>query len=98
METTLRQDFAPGAQGGPRRHKRTSVIWSGRLADGVGDRHCVILNLSAGGAKLRLGALTAAPVRMTLTSPHFAPRRGKVVWRRDDLVGVSFASPAPGAA
>ena len=77
-----------------RRHRRVAVLWSGAL-DAPGRRQdCAILNLSAGGAKLRVGDPDACPARISIENPRFGRLDGRVVWRRDDLLGMAFVEPA----
>ena len=73
-----------------RRFHRLPVIWSGRVEHGIEETSCTILNLSPGGAKLQLTDTEPCPARMRLTSPRFGQLNGRVVWRREDKVGLAF--------
>ena len=83
--------------------QRKRVLWSGVIeADGA-SWPCLILDLSATGAKIRIERAESAIARLpppahatvTLTSPRFETLRGKLVWRRHDLAGINFEeSPA----
>lgn len=73
-----------------RRFHRLPVIWAGRLDRKVDDTDCTILNVSPGGAKLQIADYEPCPARVTLQSPRFGELKGRVVWRRNDLVGLAF--------
>jgi len=88
--TTPQEDTSP--QQLRRRFPRTSVLWSGALAGGTEPIDCAILNLSAGGAKLRMPGATACPSRVAIQSARFGELAARVVWRRDSLLGLAFVN------
>ncbi len=73
-----------------RRHRRIPVLWTGNLGTGGESIDCAILNISGGGAKLRLTEPRAYGDRVDLTSPRFGSLHGRVVWREEAYVGVAF--------
>lgn len=77
-----------------RRHRRVAVLWSGSVGSHGHKEACAILNLSAGGAKIRVGDPDACPARLSIENPRFGRLDGRVVWRRDDMVGLAFVEPA----
>lgn len=51
-----------------RRHRRFSVSWAGKIL-GLVPTECVVLNISAGGLKLRLPRYTQLPPRFVVSLP-----------------------------
>ncbi len=51
-----------------RRHRRFSVSWAGKIL-GMVPTECVVLNISAGGLKLRLPRETRLPDRFVIALP-----------------------------
>ena len=70
---------------------RTHVIWNGRLRSGVEEQGCVILDLSATGAMVRLSELSARPTHVVISGDRFGELHGRIVWQQDNVVGLSFA-------
>jgi hypothetical protein len=80
-----------------RQHSRMEWVSPGKIdpADGTPLRHCIVHDLSTGGARLNLPDTAALPERFTL---YLAARRGGpreccVVWRSTRAVGVEFVQP-----
>ena len=73
-----------------RRHRRFSVLWTCRLGTGGERGDGAILNLSAGGAKLRVADPAACPAQLTIESKRLGRLDGRVVWRKDNLLGLAF--------
>lgn len=87
-EQAERSDGAVGAE--KRRHARRKVIWSARVASRIGDRQCTVLNISRGGAQIKLD-VTLDPcsgVELTITGIGKLP--GWVVWSNHDRAGIEF--------
>ena len=59
-----------------RRHRRIPVLWPGSLEQSGEGVDCAILNISGGGAKLRLTEPRACGGQIALKSPRFG------AWRR----------------
>ena len=64
-------DARPGKE--RRRYRRFSVTWAGRIL-GFSPKECVVLNISAGGLKLRLPRGTELPERFVV----WLPERGQL--------------------
>lgn len=73
-----------------RRHKRSSVIWPAVVTLPDGERPCTVLNLSLGGARIKVARLPASDVRLNLRIPGVGQFPGRVVWHREDGAGVEF--------
>ena len=53
----------------------------------------IVLNLSAGGAKLRLDQPAELDDRLTVSIQRFGDFPGRVAWRNELEVGVQFLDP-----
>lgn len=73
-----------------RRHKRKPVIWSARVETETGQAECIILDLSLGGAKLRVPAQAKAHQPVTLVIDRFGAINGEVAWCRSGQMGLRF--------
>jgi hypothetical protein len=73
-----------------RRFVRCSVLWSGVLHSGRGQADCIIVNISASGAKVRLlqPFRNEAPVRLKIH--RFGEYACDVMWQTDEAIGVRF--------
>jgi hypothetical protein len=76
-----------------RGHGRAHVLWNGRIRAGGKERSCVILDLSASGAMLRLPDPEASRAHVTIEGEHFKALPGRVVWQQDNVVGLRFSVP-----
>lgn len=74
-----------------RHHARRHVILNGRLRGGIDEQDCVLLDLSASGAMLRLSDPAPSPSHVAVTTEHFGELRGRVVWQVHNVVGLRFA-------
>jgi hypothetical protein len=74
-----------------RRHIHTKVIWSARVTSTIGERLCTILNISRGGAMIRLDATLDRCSNVQLTIPAIGKLPGWVVWSSYDRAGIQFA-------
>lgn len=70
---------------------RSHVIWDGRLRSGGQEQGCVILDLSATGAMVRLTENAPSPAHVAVCADRFGELHGRVVWQQDNVVGLSFA-------
>jgi hypothetical protein len=80
--------------GNRRRYPRTNVLWSGEVAAGERRAGCTVLNVSAGGAKVRLSEPVDMRGDLTLRIGEFGEFVGTVVWKARNLLGISFAADA----
>ena len=70
---------------------RRLVLWSGRLHAGTQDHEGIFLDLSASGAMLRLTEPVAVPAGVTVSAERFGTLHGRVVWQRQNVVGLRFS-------
>ena len=76
-----------------RRFPRCWVLWAGHIVSADQSVDCVILNLSASGAKVRLYEPVAMSERLTLTIRRYGDFQCRLVWQNDAEFGVAFADP-----
>ncbi len=85
-------EFAP-----LRAHSRKPVLWSARAETGAGAIACIALDLSVGGAKLRLSTPLATKQIVTLVIERIGSFRAEVMWcARDGSIhscGIHFTDP-----
>ena len=74
-----------------RLYTRSHVVWNGRLRCGAEEQGCVILDLSATGAMVRLSESSANPAHVVVSTDRFGELHGRIVWQQDNVVGVRFA-------
>lgn len=83
-----RTELRPGE---PRRaHPRFTVVWTGRIVAASRALDCVVLNISASGAKLRAFENLELPQRFTLIVDRFGDFPAELVWRDRRSAGVRF--------
>ena len=78
-----------------RRHERYPLMMEAGVLIGGEALGAEIINLSAGGAKLRLRKIEEyqscdPAASIVLHIPNFGGFEGRVVWKDDDYVGVMF--------
>lgn len=73
-----------------RHYVRTSTLWSGSLICDGNALDCVILNLSAKGAKIGLPARQHCPPAFALRVGHLGQFRGQSVWENGRITGLRF--------
>ena len=73
-----------------RRHKRKPVLWTGHLETDAGPAEAIILDLSLGGAKLRVPVLAKTNDRVTLVIDRFGAINAVVAWCRSGQMGLRF--------
>ena len=76
-----------------RRHRRCSVLWTACLFSGGRTMDAVVLNLSAGGARIRLPQAPAVEDRATVSIGRFGDFAGRLVWRDGNEIGLEFLDP-----
>ncbi len=89
IETTQDRPDQPRSQ---RRYARCSVIWHGELETVDGTRECTILNMSAGGAKIRMEVPPVQGTRVVLKTLRFGDFPGSVRWSGENAAGIQFDS------
>jgi len=81
----------PARTGSLRQHPRSAVFWSGALQSGRESIDCIVLNMSPGGAKVKLFrrfASNGSPV--VLHIDRLGGYASEVVWSEGDAVGLRF--------
>jgi transposase len=74
-----------------RLYGRSHVLWGARLLSGAGEQDCVILDLSAAGAMLRLSDPSVSPAHVAVSTDRFGKLRGRVMWQQGNVVGLRFS-------
>jgi hypothetical protein len=91
-QVTEDSEFAP-----LRAHSRKPVLWSARAETAAGAVSCIALDLSLGGAKLRLSSPLAKAQTVTLVIERIGSLRAEVKWCAQDggihSAGVHFTDP-----
>ncbi len=90
----------PAPQAGPenRKYFRHKVIWSARISAAIGDRPCTVLNISRGGAYIKLDATLDRCANVELMIPAVGRLTGWVAWSHHDRAGIAFADLTEAAA
>ena len=87
--TAARQIFAHMVN--RRGHPRKSVVWSAELVCSYGEvAEAIVLDVSAGGAKLRVQHRFSEGEAVTFVSTRLKERRAHVVWVKADRIGIKF--------
>ena len=73
-----------------RKFERVTVLWSGTLNCGTQILDCLIVNVSAGGAMVRVEAPDLCKKSVVLRSPRFGELAGEVTWRQGKELGIEF--------
>jgi len=73
-----------------RRTKRMAIHWPTMLLAGVERQACTIVDVSRGGAKIRLTHPLAPRSRITLVDDRIGALEAVVAWCRGDVAGVAF--------
>jgi len=75
-----------------RKHPRAHVLRRGKIVfrRGHGALDCVVLDLSTGGARLRVGEWLGMPNRFELRIENGLSREAEVRFRELDIAGVEF--------
>jgi hypothetical protein len=69
---------------------RSTVIWSAAANGGTREVESIILNVSAGGAKLRVLSILDDRSEITVRIDRAGDFPGKIVWRCGQYIGVRF--------
>jgi len=78
-----------------RRLLRWPVFWSAMLDSEDGDRSCLVLDFSPGGAKVRSSLSLEVGERIALRFHDAIRLFGKVAWRRGAVLGIEFRKDLP---
>jgi hypothetical protein len=78
-----------------RRYRRKPVIWAASLEASNGVFDCVILDLSSGGAKLKVSQLVPLNEPAVLNIGRFGTFPCKIVRSQVGEAGIQFTDPPP---
>ncbi len=85
---------APQARPKPERreHRRTPTLWDARLDCDAGVFSCVVLNISPGGAMVRIDAPLIKGARATLMIERFGTLAATIMWQlpAEGKLGLRF--------
>lgn len=73
-----------------RRSDRSTVLWSGQILDGDQAITCVIVNISPGGAVVRIDGGETCRSSVTLRNPKLGDLAAQVTWRQNSKMGLRF--------
>ncbi len=75
-----------------RKARRRRISYRGRILDGGGPRACILCDVSATGARIRVMTAAELPDEFVLAlSAQGIPRRKcRIIWRNEKEVGVRF--------
>ena len=76
-----------------RQSPRVFVRWGGVALVGLQRIPCEIVNISLGGAKLRLAGDSVIQNNLVLLCEKFEALDGRVVWREGNTTGIRFTDP-----
>lgn len=74
-----------------RRYARTTVLWTGTLLCQELRFECVIVNISAGGALLRVEGASSCTSPVKIDNPRLGELSGQIVWRKENELGIAFS-------
>jgi len=92
MEATDESENTPPL-GERRSHRRARVLWQGGYSSSDRDVDCVVLEISAGGAKVHVSDPFSCSDTGTLRFPRFGDFRTEVIWRKTNVMGLRFLEP-----
>jgi hypothetical protein len=81
---------APETSYDDREDRRRQLLWSGILQTARGPVHCVVIDISRGGARLSAAAAVKIGQSVTLLVAGLGMYRGTVVWVQDGTIGLKF--------
>ncbi len=76
-----------------RRFRRCAVLWSACVFSGGRTMDATVLNVSAGGARIRISETAVLDDRATLSINRFGDFAGRLVWRNGNEFGLEFLDP-----
>jgi len=90
---TVESSEVPPSAPERRRALRKRVLWSAQVEAEERPIRCAVLDVSLGGARVRLdeGALPQGPVAISVS--RFGRFQAEVVWSRDSVSGLRFLEP-----
>jgi hypothetical protein len=79
----------------PRAHERKRVLWNANLHHGGRTWKCNAVDISTGGAKIRIDERLTINSWVMLTIGRVGSFPGEVRWQNDNLAGIRFLEDAP---
>ena len=76
-----------------RRFRRCAVLWSACVFSGGRTMDATVLDISAGGARIRLSNMAVLDDRATLSINRYGDFAGRLVWRNGNEFGLEFLDP-----
>ena len=73
-----------------REYERQTVLVGARIQDGQGWHGCQIVNISVGGAKIRISRQFSTRTAVLLHIDNFGQFSGTIVWQHAEEAGVKF--------
>ena len=92
LQDIMAHDLARRAE--RREHPRTSVALRGRVYCGSRGVECTVVDLSPAGAQIQAGGLFEVASVVTLKIADFGAVHARVIWQRDDRLGLQFLEDA----
>lgn len=87
------EERAGGTSGDERRrHARMPVHWHGRLVGGEHEEECLVLDISASGARVQCAEPFDESSELTLNLAQGDRHDSSIVWRRGSFMGLAFAA------
>ena len=75
-----------------RQHARMPVHWHGSLVSAGQEEDCLVLDISAGGARVQCSDPFGEASRITLRLAQGDRHDGSIVWRQGSFMGLQFAA------
>jgi hypothetical protein len=75
--------------------RRWSANWLAALVTSTDRIPCIVEDISAGGAKLRVGPLPQSEEAVSLVIANYEPIAGLVAWRSGHRIGLTFNERQP---
>src|SRR5215469_7042002 len=75
--------------------RRWSANWLATLVTSTDQILCIVEDISAGGAKLRVGLAPQSEEIVTLVIADYGPIPASVAWRSRDRIGLKFSEQQP---
>lgn len=76
-------------------NRRWSTHWLAALVTATDHIACIVEDISAGGAKLRVGPLPSPEEAVALVIANHEPIAGFIAWRSGDRIGLTFNERQP---
>jgi PilZ domain len=77
-----------------RKHERKRVLWDASLQQDGRTWECKAVEISPGGARIRIGERLTLNSQVTLRIERFGNFPGEVRWQDEDFAGIDFLEDA----